>query len=89
MLENRIKRLAYEAARSQKVTDSVTQKAEKLLEARERHYKEIEEKQRLQELRQIEIEKLRIRNLSLKQESNKRKEMTIDVIRNRNKVSKN
>lgn len=37
MLENRIKRLAFEAARAQKVTDTVTLKAEKLLEARERH----------------------------------------------------
>jgi len=37
MLENRIKRLAFEASRAQKVTDQVTIKAEKLLEARERH----------------------------------------------------
>lgn len=37
MLENRIKRLAYEASRAQKVTDTVTLKAEKLLEARGRH----------------------------------------------------
>lgn len=44
LLENRIKRLAFEASRAQKVTDTVTLKAEKLLEARERHQKTIEEK---------------------------------------------
>lgn len=44
MLENRIKRLAFEAARAQKVTDQVTIKAEKLLEARERHQRQLEEK---------------------------------------------
>jgi hypothetical protein len=41
MLENRIKRLAFEAQRAQKVTDNVTAKAEKLLEARERHQIEV------------------------------------------------
>lgn len=46
MLENRIKRLAFEAARAQKVTDTVTMKAEKLLEARERHQIAIEERNR-------------------------------------------
>lgn len=66
MLENRIKRLAFEASRAQKVTDTVTLKAEKLLEARERHQKEIEEKNKLQEKRLMDEERLRIRNLSIK-----------------------
>ena len=37
LLENKIRRLAFEAARAQKMTDTVTLKAEKLLKARERH----------------------------------------------------
>jgi hypothetical protein len=41
LLENRIKRLAYEANRAQKVTQSVTLKADKLLKARERHSREL------------------------------------------------
>jgi len=44
----------------------VTLKAEKLLEARERHQKEIEEKNKLQEKRLMDEERLRIRNLSIK-----------------------
>lgn len=66
MLENRIKRLAFEASRAQKVTDTVTIKAEKLLEARERHQKENEEKMRLHEKRMLDEERQRIRNLSVK-----------------------
>lgn len=66
MLENRIKRLAFEASRAQKVTDTVTIKAEKLLEARERHQKENEEKMRLHEKRMLNEERQRIRNLSVK-----------------------
>ena len=36
-LENRIKRLAYEQQRAQKLTDIATEKAGKLLDARDRH----------------------------------------------------
>ena len=36
--------------------------------------------------KQMQEERLRIRNLSQKQESHRRKEMTIDVLRHRNKV---
>lgn len=68
------------------MTDTVTHKAEKMLEARERHYKEVEDKQKMQLYRQMQEERLRIRNLSQKQESHRRKEMTIDVLRHRNKV---
>ena len=49
MLENRIKRLAYEQHRAQKLTDTATQKAEKLLEARERHQKYLQDQLRQRE----------------------------------------
>jgi len=66
MLENRIKRLAYEQHRAQKLTDTATQKAEKLLEARERHQKYLQDQLRQREQRAMEEERLRIKNLSLK-----------------------
>ena len=43
-LENRIKRLVYEEGRAKKLTDIATEKAEKLLKARERHERELHEK---------------------------------------------
>ena len=43
-LENRIRRLAFEQQRAQKLTDIATQKAGKLLDSRDRHVKQIEEK---------------------------------------------
>ena len=43
-LETRIKRLAFEESRAKKLTDIATEKAEKLLAARERHQKELEDK---------------------------------------------
>ena len=36
-MENRIRRLAFEQERANKLTDIATQKAEKLLGARDRH----------------------------------------------------
>lgn len=80
MLENRIKRLAFEAARAQKVTDTVTLKAEKLLEARERHQREVEEKNRQIEKRMMDEERQRIKNLSNKQQSVNRRDMTMEVV---------
>lgn len=55
-LETRIKRLAFEESRAKKLTDIATEKAEKLLAARERHQKELEEKamRRQQRLEQEE-----------------------------------
>ena len=38
-MENRIRRLAFEQERANKLTDIATTKAEKLLEARDRHQK--------------------------------------------------
>jgi hypothetical protein len=87
MLENRIKRLAFEAARAQKVTDTVTMKAEKLLEARERHQIAIEERNRAQEIRMIEEERLRIRHLSTKAQNVNRRDMSIDAMQNMKNVS--
>ena len=46
-LENRIRRLAYEQQRAQKLTDIATEKAGKLLDARDRHQKQIEERLRI------------------------------------------
>jgi hypothetical protein len=40
-LESRIKRLVFEEQRAKKLTDIATEKAEKLLKARERHHKEL------------------------------------------------
>jgi hypothetical protein len=86
-LENRIKRLAFEAARAQKVTDQVTVKAEKLLEARERHQRTIQERQRTVELRKMDEERLRIKNISARQQGITRREHTHDLMRERHKVS--
>lgn len=86
-LENRIKRLAFEAARAQKVTDQVTVKAEKLLEARERHQRTIQERQRTVELRKMDEERLRIKNISARQQGITKREHTHDLMRERHKVS--
>ena len=43
-LENRIKRLVFEESRAKKLTDIANEKAEKLLKARDRHQKEVEDK---------------------------------------------
>jgi hypothetical protein len=88
MLENRIKRLAFEASRAQKVTDTVTLKAEKLLEARERHQREIEEKHRILEKKLMDEERQRIKNLSAKQQSIERRELTLQTVSLRNKQYK-
>jgi len=88
MLENRIKRLAFEASRAQKVTDTVTLKAEKLLEARERHQKELEDKNRQMEKRMMDEERQRIKNLSAKQNSLERRELTLRTVNVRNKQYK-
>jgi hypothetical protein len=88
MLENRIKRLAFEASRAQKVTDTVTLKAEKLLEARERHQREIEEKNKILEKRMMDEERQRIKNLSAKHESIERRNLTHNTVNLRNKQYK-
>ena len=50
-MENRIRRLAFEKERAQKLTEIATKKAETLLEARERHMKKIEDNIKLKEKR--------------------------------------
>ena len=69
MVENRIRRLAFEQERAQKLTEIATSKAEKLLEARERHQKKIEEKMRIREEKKKKEEAERIKNLQLRQAS--------------------
>ena len=63
-LENRIKRLVFEEQRANKLTDIANEKAEKLLKARDRHAKQIEERlqrqQRKMEEVQIQLEKNQI-----------------------------
>ena len=49
------------------MTDIATEKAGKLLDARDRHQRQLEEKIRLQELRQIEEDEKRLRNLTQNQ----------------------
>jgi hypothetical protein len=44
MLENRIKRLVFEEQRAKKLTDIANEKAEKLLKARDRHQRELEDR---------------------------------------------
>ena len=43
-LENRIKRLVFEEERAKKLTKIANEKADKLLDARQRHIKELEYK---------------------------------------------
>lgn len=43
-LEARIRRLVFEEQRAKKLTDIATEKAEKLLKARDRHQRELEDK---------------------------------------------
>lgn len=52
MLENRIKRLAFEDERAKKLTVLANEKADKLLKARDRHQKDIENKFTLQTVRE-------------------------------------
>ena len=51
MLENRIKRLAFEKERANKLSDLATQKAESLLTARKRNEKKMVEKYGLNQMR--------------------------------------
>ena len=54
MLENRIKRLVFEEQRAKKLTDIANEKAEKLLKARDRHQKEMEDRMARSKKRLIE-----------------------------------
>ena len=51
MLENLIKRLVFEEQRAKKLTDIANEKAEKLLKARDRHQKELEDRMARQQKR--------------------------------------
>lgn len=86
-LENRIRRLAFEQQRAQKLTDIATQKAGKLLDSRDRHVKQIEEKLFVQEQRRRQEEDQRIRNLAKRTMSLQVKEDNYNALRIQNQVS--
>jgi len=65
-LEARIKRLVFEEQRAKKLTDIATEKAEKLLKARERHERELHEKLFRQQQKMEEIEKVAEKNRQMK-----------------------
>ena len=62
-LENRIKRLVYEDERAKKLTHIANEKAERLMQARERHVKALEEKMCRQLARSEQQEMLKQRNV--------------------------
>ena len=68
LLENRIKRLMQEEDKSKKLAQLANEKADKLLQARQRHLKELEEKFRVQELKRQQEEKLIETHRQLKEE---------------------
>ena len=61
-LENRIKRLVFEEQRAKKLTDTANEKAEKLLKARDRHAKEIEDKLWREQIKIERLEKAKEKN---------------------------
>lgn len=79
-LENRIRRLAFEQQRAQKLTDIATEKASKLLDARDRHVKAIEERLKMHEMRKADAENARIRNLAKRSTSFQAKEENFKAI---------
>lgn len=72
IMQNRVKRLLYEEERARKLSQMAKMKADKMLEARERHQKELTEKFRYYENRKSEIANLKDKNLQLKQENKER-----------------
>jgi hypothetical protein len=58
-----------------------------MLKARERHIREMEEKSLFKERKAMEEQNLRIKNLSNRQESLNRREMKIEAVQERNRVS--
>ena len=78
-MENRIRRLAFEQERANKLTEIATKKAESLLEARERHQKQLEEKIRMQELRRQQEEAQRLKNQQTRQASVARRDAHIEI----------
>ncbi|CDW81369.1 UNKNOWN [Stylonychia lemnae] len=66
LLENRIKRLVFEDDRAKKLTQLANEKADKLLKARERHQKELEEKFYIQSLRKQKEDEMKMINKHLR-----------------------
>jgi hypothetical protein len=79
-LENRIRRLAFEQQRAQKLTDIATEKAGKLLDARDRHVRQIEDKFKMYEQRRKEEEERRLMNLAKRTLSLQAKEENIRAL---------
>ena len=79
-MENRIRRLAFEQQRAQKLTDIATEKAGKLLDARDRHVRQIEDKFKMYEQRRKEEEDLRLKNLAKRTLSLQAKEENIRAL---------
>jgi hypothetical protein len=79
-LENRIRRLAFEQQRAQKLTDIATEKAGKLLDARDRHVRQIEDKFKMYEQRRKEEEERRLKNLAKRTLSLQAKEENIRAL---------
>ena len=67
-LEARIKRLVFEENRAKKLTDIANEKAEKLLKARDRHQREVEQKLIRQQERFEEIQKVKEKNRAIKEQ---------------------
>lgn len=61
-LEARIKRLVFEENRAKKLTEIANEKAEKLLKARDRHQKQLEEKLERERIKLEKIEYVREQN---------------------------
>lgn len=79
-MENRIRRLAFEQQRAQKLTDIATEKAGKLLDARDRHVRQIEDKFKMYEQRRKEEEERRLMNLAKRTLSLQAKEENIRAL---------
>ncbi len=79
-MENRIRRLAFEQQRAQKLTDIATEKAGKLLDARDRHVRQIEDKFKMYEQRRKEEEERRLKNLAKRTLSLQAKEENIRAL---------
>ena len=61
-LESRIKRLVFEENRAKKLTEIANEKAEKLLKARDRHQKQLEEKLERERVKMEKIEMVKEQN---------------------------
>ena len=85
-MEARIRRLAFEKERAQKLTEIANSKSESLLAARERHHKQINDKLDLQQKRMEQEMQDRIKNTIAREETVAKKNAHLQNIHNRNNV---